>query len=313
MAFTGGLEAATSHELVQSVDCNPEECILQCSGAGRKMMTSRKIKVHKHARISVCALAFLFGAVAPAQVSSAHSDAASTTHQSSESSVITEYAKFLQDEDKAHREYLEKLYTVTSGVLGVLVAVGVAVIGYAQFKTRKDVEDAVNARFNVTVDREIRLRVTTLSNQLTEFQQTLDNLRDDARETKKTLQDVRLLAADTRSLVEDKPAEPSQDEPEARSEIREGPVIEEPTSPLNEDENEILRAIGESRYSLRTKSGVIQEAARKGVDAERTRHSFQTLTRKGYIGMTLGKTGGERWYVTEAGRKMLLSHKGGQA
>jgi prefoldin subunit 5 len=254
----------------------------------------------------ICALGLLSNHNAPAQRSVVPAGAATKDRQSPESSVITEYSKFLQDEDKAHRDYLEKLYTTTSGILAFLVAVGVGVVGYAQFKTRKDVEEAVKVRFDATVDLEIRRRIERLTARLKQFDQTLANLRDEAEDTKKTLQDLRSLATDTRSLAEKKPPEPPEDETSRQAVSKDGETLEAPASSLSKDETEILKAIGNSRYSLRTQTGVIQEAAKQGVGADSVIRSMDVLTQRGYIGKTLGKTGGERWYVTEAGRRVLL-------
>lgn len=221
-----------------------------------------------------------------------------------ESSVLADYTKFLQDEDKAHREYLQTLYTVTSSTLAFLVAVGAAVIGYAQFKTRKDVEDAVNAKFNDAVDREIRRRMSEITNQLNEFESRLEKLRKDAQQTELTLSDVRGLATDTRALVENKPAEPSVDSWSQFARNDADAMI--PRDGINEEERQVLSAIGNSRYSLRTVNGVIQEVSAKGIDADGTVRSIDALSKKGYVDRTLGKKGGERWYVTEEGRRLLL-------
>lgn len=258
-------------------------------------MSPKEFKSRVCCWISICVLVLLFSHIVLAQASSPSGKPIFGGQQSQDSSVVVEFAKVLQEEEKSHREYLERLYTRTEWFLGILIAVGIGIIGYAQFKTRKDVEEAVNARFTAIVNKGIQRRITKLTDQLNEFEQILNSLRDDAR-------DVRLLAADTRSLVENKPAEA---ESEMKAKIQEESIRQVSVPPLDKDELEILGAIGKSKYSLRTDGGIIQEAAMKGIDADRTIRSLRSLTQKEFIGETRGKSGGIRWYITETGRKLL--------
>ena len=79
--------------------------------------------------------------------------------------ALLEYARFLREEEKLHREYLEKLYTTTVVVLGALITLGLGLIGFLQFKTKKDVREAVDAQFKATVDRDLRDAVNQFRDQ----------------------------------------------------------------------------------------------------------------------------------------------------
>jgi hypothetical protein len=99
------------------------------------------------------------------------------------------------------------------------VAVGVGFIGYAQFKTRKDVEQAVNARFKATVDKEIRGRIS-------EIRETLDSHREDAEEMNRAVREVR-QARDRYPLVSlsrNRRSHPRNPERQLPAEIREEAV-----------------------------------------------------------------------------------------
>jgi hypothetical protein len=73
-------------------------------------------------------------------------------------SSFLEYAKYLREEEHAHREYLETLYTRTTAVLGLIVAIVIALVSFFQFKTRKDVRKTVDAAFRDTVEEEVQNR-----------------------------------------------------------------------------------------------------------------------------------------------------------
>ena len=68
-----------------------------------------------------------------------------------------------------------------------------------------------------------------------------------------------------------------------------------------------MREIGDSKYAFRTMSGITKGAREKDVDPLSVRKHIESLLSKGLIGRTLGKSGGERWFVTEAGRRRLLA------
>jgi hypothetical protein len=81
-----------------------------------------------------------------------------------------EYAKFLREEEKAHREYLEKLYTTTTIVLGVLVTIGIGLVSFFQIKTKKDVREAVDAAFRETVGEEVQNKMEQFRKDLVQIE-----------------------------------------------------------------------------------------------------------------------------------------------
>ena len=192
-----------------------------------------------------------------------------------ESSTLLEYAKFIREEEKSHREYLEKLYTTTVAVLGLLILTGIGLIGFLQFKTKKEVREEVRARFEATIEQELR--------------STLREYREQLAEVKRELEEFRSAMAEPRETAAS--ATPAGITPE---------------------EAAVLKEAGESKFSFRTLIGIAQGAAKrpatKDITVDAVRRHLDTLTGKGYIGKTLGKQGGERWYVTEAGRRFLLSN-----
>ncbi|MCM3872947.1 MAG: hypothetical protein ND895_19880 [Pyrinomonadaceae bacterium] len=185
-----------------------------------------------------------------------------------------EYAKFLREEEQSHREYLEKLYTITLVVL-------VALLGFLHFKTKRDVTEAVDAQFQATVEKKLRGRME-------QFNRELEGA------TRKIEEQVGELEFQVKKLVEEVPARSETTSPEV--------VLS-----LSKDEEEIVKLMGEGKYSFRSLSGINRDAMQKGIGAERVAECFETLSQKGLIGKTLGKTGGDRWFVTEAGRKYLMS------
>jgi hypothetical protein len=78
------------------------------------------------AQICLC----LFSHTALAQQSPAPSKSPTEVRVAQDSSSLLEYARFLRDEDQAHRAYLEKLYTTTTILLTVLVAGGIGLISF---------------------------------------------------------------------------------------------------------------------------------------------------------------------------------------
>jgi hypothetical protein len=184
-----------------------------------------------------------------------------------------ELVKFLREEARAHREYLEKLYTITISVMGILVAfggLGFALLGY---KSRKDVEDAVNAQFQKTVRREINSRVD----------RSMDEVRIQVHQHVEDL----LKAVDAIYAT----APQGTEGIEAKS---------PPT--LNKQEQEILRLMRQSSYSFRSLVGISADAERNKLEKAKVPAILESLTQKGLVGKTLGKSGGERWYLTAQGR-----------
>jgi hypothetical protein len=138
-------------------------------------------------RICVCILLFCDTGLAQQSPSGLAQQSASPTKAPTggqvfqDSSPFLEYAKFVREEEHAHREYLETLYTRTSVVLGVLIGLGVALIGFLQFKTKRDVRKAVNAVFHETVGEEVQSRMEQFRKDLIEVGKGQRFLTEDVR------------------------------------------------------------------------------------------------------------------------------------
>jgi len=222
---------------------------------------------------------------------------------SQDATTLIEYSTFLREEEKAHREYLEKLYTTTSVVLGVLVTIGVGLIGFFQFKTKKDVTDAVDAQFRSTVEKELHLSIEQFRKQLTASMEEINsdiNARIDLIVASETQRFQELLFAAVPSKVE------LADSGEAQAAVGQTQSVVD--SALSDDEKAILNLMDQSKYSFRSFMGIAAEAASGNkIEAEKVLPAVENLTRRGLLGRTLGKRGGERWFITEAGRKYLKS------
>lgn len=222
------------------------------------------------------------------------------TTKSGQEAVLLEYARFLREEEKSHREYLENLYTTTSVVLGLLVTLGVGLIGFFQFKTKKDVREAVDARFHQTVDQEFRRSMedfkTQLSAAVTQVNKDVDD-RIDAIIEGSTQKFEELLFAAVPAQVEVADAKPSA--AGEATPVASGPLI-------SHEEQEILDLMEKSKFSFRSISGLAGESKLSRDDVKRI---VDSLTKSGLLGKTLGKKGGNRWFITEAGRKTYMSGK----
>lgn len=224
--------------------------------------------------------------------------------------MILKYVEFLREEEKSHREYLEKLYTTTSVVLGVLVTVGVGLIGFLQFKTKKDVKEAVDARFHQTVDQEFRRSMEEFKIQLSAAMEQINRDVDQRVEevvAGATQRFQELLFAAVPSQVEVSDSVPAQAEGPDKvggspEETRSLPVPPD----LSDEEREILNLMDHSKFSFRSFSGLAGESQ---MSRHTVRGAIDSLTKKGLLGKTLGKKGGDRWFITEAGRKYLISDK----
>lgn len=210
---------------------------------------------------------------------------------------MLEYVRFLREEEKSHREYLETLYTSTLAVLGVLGMVAIGMIGFLQFKTLKDVKEAVDAKFRATVE--------------IQFEERMEDFWLEAnRKINGRLEELEGVMKTSLSQIEalkDRGPDGARSVPESHLPVREETPSPQESPSLTENEQSVLRLMGQSEYSFRSLIGITQEAKQKGINPEQVRQSIETLTQKGLIGKTLGKKGGERWYVTEAGRKYLLN------
>lgn len=242
-----------------------------------------------------CVLLLILSTAALGQPSSTPTPSPDTP-KSGQEAVLLEYARFLREEEKSHREYLEHLYTTTSVVLGLLVTIGVGLIGFFQFKTKKDVREAVDARFHQTVDQEFRRSMEDFKIQLgaaiNQVNKDVDT-RIGAILEGANQKFEELLFAAVPAQVEVAEAKPSATE--EATPAASGPLI----SP---EEQEILDLMEKSKYSFRSISGLVGESK---LSRDNVRRIVDSLTRSGLLGKTLGKKGGDRWFITEAGRKYL--------
>jgi hypothetical protein len=125
-------------------------------------------------RISLCL--FLFWHTALAQQSPPPSTAPAGVQLAQDSSLLLEYAKFLRLEDTSHREYLEKLYAITTGVLCLLVGIGIAVISFFHLKNKRAVQEAVDAEFSKNVEKEVGMTIKQFRTDLDQFDKGQQNL-----------------------------------------------------------------------------------------------------------------------------------------
>src|SRR5262245_26015266 len=77
-----------------------------------------------------------------------------------DAAVLLEHARFLREEEKAHRDFLESLYTRTLGLLAILVTAGIAAIAYFNFKSREDVRKEVAAQLSQAVTKEVAAQLS---------------------------------------------------------------------------------------------------------------------------------------------------------
>jgi hypothetical protein len=107
-----------------------------------------------------------------------------------DSSSLLEYAKFLREEEKAHREYLEKLYTTTTIVLGILVTIGIGLVSFFQIKTKKDVREAVDAAFRETVGEEVQNRMEQFRKDIVQIEKGQQLLKSDTNAIRVALKGI---------------------------------------------------------------------------------------------------------------------------
>jgi hypothetical protein len=218
-----------------------------------------------------------------------------------DASVLLEYVKFLREEEKLHREYLEKLYTITIIVLGALGTIGTALISFFQYKTRADVQQAVNSQFEKTVSVEWQNRVEQFDKVRAQWQsrmqQSMDELKQDVTQRGEA------VFADMNKRFEDMLLAAARDRVEGAGQTKAAPeTTAAPT--LNDQEKAIMKVMDSDKYSFRSFIGVTSEAQQ---DAEAVAQLLDELVKKGLLGKTLGKTGGERWFITPEGRRHLIS------
>jgi hypothetical protein len=238
--------------------------------------------------------------VTPAQPSPSPRPTTEATNASPDTKALIEYSTFLREEEKAHREYLEKLYTTTSVVLGILITVGVGLIGFLQFKTKKDVREAVETQFKTTVEKELNAEVKRFRDQLEAVTERVNI------DVNKRVDELITSAGDRfqESLIA---FDPSKFEGVGAGSTH-GGMAAQPVSAsvLTDDEEQILNLMNLSNYSFRSLSGITSEAVEgHKMTADKVKPAIENLTRRGLLGRTLGKRGGERWFITESGRNYL--------
>lgn len=58
------------------------------------------------------------------------------------------FQKFIENERKEHREFIEGLYTIVVGVVGVIVTIGGGLFVFFDFRTRKNISQVINELFH---------------------------------------------------------------------------------------------------------------------------------------------------------------------
>ncbi len=216
--------------------------------------------------------------------------------QAQDSTAVLEYAKFLREEEKSHREYLEALYSKTFIVGGALAAL----IAFFQWKTKKDVRDAVEAQFRATVEKEAQQSIKEFRNRLIkEMDKITRELKDRAEAV--TSEVEAFVFAAMPSQVESVGIQQKELDEQARQ------LVPEPV--LAKEEEKILNLMNDSKYSFRSLGGIAAEAKSENMSREQVSEIIKSLTARGLLGKTLGKKGGERWFITEGGRRHLMPVK----
>ncbi len=57
------------------------------------------------------------------------------------------FQKFIENERKAHRDFIEGLYTIVVGFVGVIVTIGGGLLIFFDFRTRKNISQVINELF----------------------------------------------------------------------------------------------------------------------------------------------------------------------
>lgn len=169
-------------------------------------------------------------------------------------------------------------------------------IAFFQFKTKKDVRDAVDAQFRLTVEKELQQGVEQFKKQLgasmEQIKREVDERVKQVVASARQEFDEKLIVA-ARDKVEPKEATPTQTsalQPE-----------------LSEEEQEILDLMNKSKFSFRSLGGMAADGAKHGMTPTTVKRTIDSLRQKGLVGRTLGKEGGDRWFITEDGRNYLMS------
>jgi hypothetical protein len=127
--------------------------------------------------------------------------------------LLLDFQKTLTDAAKNHQEFLEKkveghqkllegYYAITAGLLAIIVAIGTGIVAFFHFKSRKDIQELVNARIAATADAEI-LKVTNLVAEMKQTATTeLESFRGLLTPVQKEVANVRITLTEIATLQE---------------------------------------------------------------------------------------------------------------
>jgi len=92
---------------------------------------------------------------------------------------LHQYREDLYREAHDHREFLESYYTKVSAAAGSLVVLFLAVLTFLNWKSRKDIDDAVAKRFDEKIRGKINKEIEDLMSQLQAKQDDVDRILKD--------------------------------------------------------------------------------------------------------------------------------------
>jgi DNA-binding MarR family transcriptional regulator len=190
----------------------------------------------------------------------------------------------LQEAEKSHREFLENLYINTLYALGVLGSAVGLIFAFFHYKSYKDIEKAVEAKFNKSVEAKV-------DNALDDFKKELERKKEDVeKDLERVKEDVRARLGDLSDVVQ------------RQGGVEDTEAVAAPD--LDQQELKILKLTGSGRYSFRSLAGIANDSGQSQADVAA---QLERLSKKGVVGKTLGNSGAERWFVTTEGRKYLMA------
>ena len=89
--------------------------------------------------------------------------------------IMIEYARFMREEAKAHRVYLEDLYTKGATIAGVLIAILGGIITWLNWKTKDDFKKQLKATMESYSGPLIEESIKNFKNQIGELQEKFQN------------------------------------------------------------------------------------------------------------------------------------------
>ena len=95
---------------------------------------------------------------------------------------ILKYQKFLRDETKLHREYTQEYYAMILKLFSLIAVVVGAVLTWLNWKSKKDVKEQVNLRFQETVQELLDKKLKTVQELLDEQLRQSDLLINENKE-----------------------------------------------------------------------------------------------------------------------------------